>query len=182
MGFVGAFVAGVVVWTWLEDMLHRWVFHRRVLGRIPSREHLKHHAKVDWFAPWSSKLALAVPALALLSGLGVLGAGAAGAGLPAGTFAGWLVYEWIHRRIHVTAPRNAYERWARAHHLSHHFGRSHANHGVSTSVWDHVFGTYEAPGVVTVPRLHAAKFPWLVEERDGRHAVREGYVTQYRVV
>ena len=127
MGFVGAFVAGVVVWTWLEYMLHRWVFHRRVLGRIPSREHLKHHAKVDWFAPWSSKLALAVPALALLSGLGVLGAGAAGAGLPAGTFAGWLVYEWIHRRIHVTAPRNAYERWARAHHLSHHFGRSHAN-------------------------------------------------------
>ena len=182
MAFVGGFVGGIALWTLLEYTLHRWVFHKRLLGKRPAREHLQHHAKVDWFAPWSSKLALAVPVLALLSIGAWLLAGRGGAGIPAGTFAGWLVYEWIHRRIHVAAPRNAYERWARAHHLSHHFGRAHANHGVSLPLWDHVFGTYEAPGVITVPRLHAAKFPWLVEERDGRHAVRAPYAGEYRVV
>src|SRR5512143_1994437 len=121
MGFVIALGAGLMLWTLLEYLLHRWVFHGRVLGKMMAREHLKHHAKVDWFVPWWRKLALATPILAVIAGLGLLALGAPGAGLVIGVFAGWIVYEWIHRQIHVSAPTNAYARWARTHHLSHHF-------------------------------------------------------------
>ena len=181
MGFAIAFVLGLMLWTLLEYLLHRWVFHRRVLGQRLAREHLKHHAKVDWFAPWSLKLAVAVPILGAIGGLGVLVAGAPGAALSLGTFSGWVVYEWIHRQIHVAAPRNAYARWARANHLSHHFGRVHANHGVTSPVWDRVFGTSEDPGVIVVPRVYAPKFPWLIEDRDGKAAVRVAYEAGYRL-
>ncbi len=176
-----AFCAGMMLWTLLEYLLHRWVFHRRVLGKRLAREHLRHHAKVDWFAPWSLKLAVAVPILTVIGVLGVLAVGAPGAVLACGTFFGWVIYEGIHRRIHVAAPRNAYARWARANHLSHHFGRVHANHGVTSPVWDLVFGTSEAPGVVVVPRVYAPKFPWLIEQRDGQAAVRAAYESGYRL-
>jgi len=182
MGFLIALGAGLLLWTLLEYLLHRWVFHGRMLGKSLAREHLRHHAKVDWFAPWATKLAIAVPVLGALALLGVLLAGPPGAGLALGTFAGWLIYELIHRRIHVAAPRTPYARWARAHHLSHHFGKAHANHGVTSPLWDHVFGSVEAPGVITVPRLHAQKFPWLVEERDGKPTVRAAYAEGYRVI
>lgn len=181
MGFVIAFGAGLMLWSLLEYLLHRWVFHKRVLGKGLSREHLRHHAKVDWFAPWWIKLAVAAPILLALAALGVLLVGAPGAGLATGTFSGWLIYEWIHRRIHVAAPRNAYARWARAHHLSHHFGKAHANHGVTSPLWDHVFSSFEEPGVIVVPRVHAPKLPWLVEARDGKPAVRPAYAAGYRV-
>ena len=182
LGFIATFAAGVVLWTFLEYSLHRWAFHGRKLGKKVAREHLDHHAKVDYFAPWATKIAMAAPILAGITALAVLAMGAPGAGVTLGVFSGWLIYELIHRRIHVAAPGNAYARWARAHHLSHHFGKSHANHGVTSPIWDHVFGTFEAPGVIIVPRRHAGKFPWLVEERDGKAAVRADFAMGYRVV
>jgi sterol desaturase/sphingolipid hydroxylase (fatty acid hydroxylase superfamily) len=181
MGIIIAFAAGLLLWTLVEYLLHRFVFHQHVLGKRLAREHTRHHAKVDWFAPWWLKLALAPPALLLISAPAALLLGAPGVGLGVGAVSGWLIYEVIHRRIHVAAPRNAYARWARAHHLSHHFGKVRSNHGVSSPLWDHVFGTFEAPGVVAVPRIHAQKFPWLVELRDGKPAVRSAYEGAYRV-
>jgi sterol desaturase/sphingolipid hydroxylase (fatty acid hydroxylase superfamily) len=176
---VAGLLAGMVLWTLLEYVLHRWAFHGRKLGRAVAREHLEHHAKVDYFAPVWAKVAMAAPALALIAALGSAVAAWFGAALTLGTFASWLVYEWIHRRIHVAAPKTAYAVWARRHHLSHHFGLAHANHGVTTPLWDHVFGTYVEPEVIRVPRRFAAKFPWLCEDHDGALAVRAPYAAHY---
>ena len=181
MAFMLAFGAGLILWTLLEYLLHRFIFHQHVLGKWIAREHTRHHAKVSWFSPWWFKLAVAAPILLSLAALARLLLGAPGAGLALGTSLGWLTYEVIHRRIHVAAPRNAYARWARAHHLSHHFGKVHSNHGVSSPLWDHVFGSFEAPGVVAVPRLYAAQFPWLVEQREGKPVIRPAYRSAYRV-
>jgi sterol desaturase/sphingolipid hydroxylase (fatty acid hydroxylase superfamily) len=177
-----ALALGLLLWTLLEYLLHRFVFHARVLGARLAREHLHHHAAVSWFAPWWAKLLLAAPILSALAAVGVLLTGAPGGALALGTMTGWLAYEWLHRRIHVAAPRNAYARWARAHHLSHHFGRAHKNHGVTSPLWDWAFGTFEAPGVVGVPRAHALEFPWLVEAPHGAPTVRAAFAKQYRVV
>ena len=101
------FVGGLFAWTLLEYLLHRFAFHEKRLGAAMAREHLEHHAKVDWFAPWSSKLSLAVPvvgAVVLLSfPLGALRA----TGLVAGLVTGWLAYEALHRRLHVVGPSTA---------------------------------------------------------------------------
>jgi sterol desaturase/sphingolipid hydroxylase (fatty acid hydroxylase superfamily) len=181
-----AFVLGLVLWTFLEYVLHRWAFHERVLGMAVAREHIEHHAKVDYFAPLSVKLALAVPIVGAIFAAGLLFTAATFAsGLVIGVLTGWIVYEVIHRRIHVAAPLNAYGRWARKHHLSHHFGNAKLNHGVSTPIWDHVFGTYAPDATVLVPRRHAAKFPWLLEDasRAPRElSLRDDWTQQYRLV
>jgi sterol desaturase/sphingolipid hydroxylase (fatty acid hydroxylase superfamily) len=187
LGLLGlAFVLGLFLWTFLEYLLHRWVFHERVLGGAMAREHLEHHAKVDYFAPLSVKLALAVPIVGAIFAVGLLFTAATFAsGLVIGVLTGWIVYEVIHRRIHVAAPLNAYGRWARKHHLSHHFGNAKLNHGVSTPIWDHVFGTYAPDATVLVPRRHAAKFPWLLEDasRTPRElSLRDAWTQQYRLV
>jgi sterol desaturase/sphingolipid hydroxylase (fatty acid hydroxylase superfamily) len=173
-----AFALGVVTWTLLEYLLHRFVFHEKRLGPWMARDHLRHHAKVDWFVPLSTKLALAAVILSLLT----LGASFVGA-LPAalylvGTVSGWVFYEVLHRRIHVAPPRGAYGTWARRHHLAHHFGHATKNHGVSSPFWDLVFGTYLPVAQVTVPRLHAHKFPWLFEGET----IAARWQSHYRVV
>lgn len=164
-----AFLSGLLLWTLVEYLLHRFVFHQRVLGRAAATEHLEHHAKVDWFVPWSRKVALAVAVLAGLSALAVPLVGTrSGVALAAGTVVGWLVYEALHRAIHVWPPRTAYGRWARRHHLHHHFEDPSTNHGVSSPLWDWVFGTWSRVDTVRVPPRQASKLPWLLV--DGRIA------------
>lgn len=181
-----AFAAGLLLWTFLEYVLHRFAFHERKLGQRVAREHLEHHAKVDHFAPFTHKLALAVPILAAIFGLGWLVTSAPiAAGLALGVVTGWLSYEVLHRRIHVAAPLNAYGRWARRHHLSHHFGNAKLNHGVSSPIWDHVFGTHAPKATVLVPRRHATKFPWLLDDatRTPKElALQPSFTETYRLV
>jgi sterol desaturase/sphingolipid hydroxylase (fatty acid hydroxylase superfamily) len=165
-------LGGALLWTLLEYLLHRFVFHEQVLGRGPASEHAQHHVRVSWFAPWSAKLRLAALILPVLSAAAWLAGGAAvGVPLISGTVASWLIYERLHRSIHVRAPRGPYGRWARRHHLHHHFRNPRANHGVTTPLWDRVFGTLEPCPKVTVPRRHVAKLPWLVDA-DGEIAAR----------
>ena len=174
-----ALLAGGFTWTLLEYLLHRFVFHERRLGAELAREHLEHHAKVDWFAPMARKALLAAVILPLLTLLAVplLGWGA-GWTYTSGVVGGWLAYEALHRAIHVWAPRSAYGRFVWKHHLFHHFGDPRRNHGVSSPVWDLVFGTYTRVTTVSVPARAARKLPWLLEgdvvpERlAGTHVVR----------
>lgn len=174
-----AFVIGIGSWSLLEYLLHRFVFHHRVLGKAAAAEHLEHHARVDWFAPWSSKLKLAAIILGAASLLlwPLLGLGL-GASWAAGVVAAWLSYEALHRAIHVFPPRTAYGRWAWRHHLHHHFGNPRANHGVSSPIWDLVFGTFERVEVVAVPPKQAHKLPWLLDESG---AVRSELAAGYTV-
>jgi sterol desaturase/sphingolipid hydroxylase (fatty acid hydroxylase superfamily) len=177
---IAGLIAGLAAWTLLEYALHRFVFHDKVLGDALARDHLKHHAKVDWFAPMRTRVLLAVLAVPVLVALPlVIGGAVFGASLTIGLVGGWLFYEVMHRRIHVAAPRNAYGAWARRNHLSHHFGKPRANHGVTSPIWDRVFRTWEDPEMVCVPRLHVSKFPWLLD--DGATRIAPRWASDYRV-
>ncbi|MDP2309840.1 MAG: sterol desaturase family protein [Pseudomonadota bacterium] len=159
-----ALACGGFTWTLLEYLLHRFVFHERLLGVTPAREHLEHHAKVDWFAPFGPKLLLAAIVLPALSLVAVPLAGwAPGLVFVGGVVGGWLAYEGLHRAIHVWPPHTAYGRWARRHHLYHHFGDPRRNHGVSSPLWDFVFRTFTPVSTVTVPARSARKLPWLLD-------------------
>jgi sterol desaturase/sphingolipid hydroxylase (fatty acid hydroxylase superfamily) len=157
-----AFVVGLLSWTLLEYGLHRFVFHERHLGVAAAREHTEHHAKVSWFAPWSSKLLLAVVLLVPLVGVGLPLLGFGAVAWAVGVVCAWLAYEWLHRRLHTHGPLNAYGRWARRHHFFHHFRDPHRNYGVSSPVWDVVFGTRVKVEQVVVPARQAEHLPWLL--------------------
>lgn len=174
-----AALVGAGSWTLLEYLIHRFAGHHRRLRRTPfGIEHVRHHAEGDYFAPTWKKAIAALIFLAAVAPLAMLVAGAAqGLAYALGLIGAYVGYEVQHRRNHTHAGLGAYGRWARRHHFHHHFTDPRANHGVSTPLWDLVFGTYQRPSVITVPPRLAMR--WLVDSRTG--AVHEAFTGSYRL-
>ena len=172
-----ALLAGAAAWTFAEYMLHRFAGHA-ARGRIHfSREHLRHHGTPGYFSPAWQKALSALVMIPAAGSVGWLVVGfAAGVAFGAGFGLAYLGYEWVHWRIHVAPPRGPFSRWARKHHLYHHFGDPEANHGVVTGVWDRVFGTYVPVGQVVVPRRRV--LPWMLDESG---TLRPELAADYRV-
>jgi sterol desaturase/sphingolipid hydroxylase (fatty acid hydroxylase superfamily) len=176
---VVAFSAGFALWTLGEYVLHRFAMHELHGKGIMSREHLEHHVTSSWsfsithLLSWTGML---------LVGFGVwmpitwfLVGPLAGASVAVGWAVGYFFYEYQHAVAHLRAPSGRYGRWLRRHHFHHHFGHPMANHGVSTLVWDRVFGTYEVPEQVRVPRRMALR--WMCGEDGELYAqYRDDYV------
>jgi sterol desaturase/sphingolipid hydroxylase (fatty acid hydroxylase superfamily) len=162
-----AAACGVLTWTLLEYLIHRWMGHDRRFRRSPfGVEHVRHHAEGNYFAPTWKKVAIASVVAPVLCGPAIAIAGLApGIAYVAGLVCFYGLYEWLHRREHTHAPIGPYGRWARRHHLHHHFVDARTNHGVTTPLWDLVFGTYQSPTIIKIPpRLCMA---WLLDPATG---------------
>ncbi len=170
---------GVALWSFGEYVLHRFAMHELKGRGLASREHLRHHAARDsvlesWWMAWTGVVLVGIGWGGLASWL----LGPVGAALGIGWVAAYGFYDWIHWRAHRRPIAHPYERWVRRHHFHHHFGHPMANQGVTTPVWDLVFGTYERiDGPVRVPRRMA--MVWLVDD-DGE--VRPEYADDYVLV
>ncbi len=132
-----AFVAGLLVFSWVEYGFHRWLMH----GSFPllAPGHRKHHENpsgndsMPFFLPPMMLLVLvSVFALLLPMGDALLLAG--------GLACGYAVYGLSHAVIHVRRFRRPLgRRWAAIHHIHHH--HPDANFGVTTPLWDIVLRT-----------------------------------------
>lgn len=147
LGTLGLYLAGWLVWTLTEYILHRWVFHMAV--RKPEdrlRAFLMHGYHHEF--PSDPTRLVAPPMMSWPLGLAIwtifyytTGSDAAWA-LFAGTSTGYIAYDWIHYYTHHFKPGNPVGRWLRAYHLLHHHDAVPGRYGVSTPLWDFVFGTY----------------------------------------
>ena len=165
---VFAFALGILGWSLAEYCIHRWLGHdRRFFPNPFGSEHSAHHGRGNYFAATWKKLATAAAIAALLwwpaSRL-------AGPVLGGAWLAGFLMfygyYEVLHRLEHVLPGAGTYGRWARRHHFFHHFHDPSKNHGVTSPIWDHVFGTLApSPAVIHVPEK-LAPF-WLCDPATG---------------
>lgn len=172
-----AVALGAVAWTLAEYLIHRFDGHG-MNGRTRfSRHHLLHHARVHWFAPWYEKAVAAVVATVVLGAVLVPLAGAVGAALVTGFVGAFLAYEALHTICHRRAPLTRYGRWARRHHFHHHFKDPRTNHGVTSPVWDVVFGTYIPSPVVRVPRKLAPA--WMLDDSG---ELRADWASDYELV
>ena len=158
---------GVLLWTFLEYLIHRFMGHYRPWrGNIFEQEHTRHHSQGNYFAPAWKKGGAAVLVTAILSPPAVLLVGwAPGLSFVLGFVTFYLTYELLHRLAHVHAGVGFYGRWLRRHHFHHHFVHPKMNHGVTSPIWDVVFGTYEAPAQIPVPEKLAMQ--WLVDPSTG---------------
>ncbi|MFI5301772.1 MAG: hypothetical protein ACHREM_27090, partial [Polyangiales bacterium] len=75
------------------------------------------------------------------------------------------VYEIVHRRDHTHPGIGPYGRWLRRHHFYHHFVDARCNHGVTSPLWDWVFGTFRTPTTIPVPRR--LSMAWLIDAQTG---------------
>lgn len=148
LGRLGLFMAaGVLFWTFLEYVLHRFVFHFEPHG--PVQEDLSfliHGIHHDY--PWDADRLVMPPTISLAIGamLWLPMKYAVGetyfTGMFAGVALGYLWYDLGHYAAHHIKPRTRVGRWLRSYHLVHHFKTPGLRYGVSTPLWDLVFGTY----------------------------------------
>lgn len=135
--------AGAFVFSFVEYGLHRWMFHDDSL--LAGEVHTAHHREpaTPTALPFASSAAMAPLLFWVLSGF----AGAAVAHWAlCGFFAAYCCYGVLHHLQHSIrindVPFGALRRKWIAHAVHH--GRGTVNFGVTTSLWDRVFGTYRA--------------------------------------
>ena len=160
-------VAGIALWSLAEYLLHRFLGHdRRTWPNGFATEHTRHHSEGDYFAPTWKKALVGLGTVPIVSAVAALLLGVAcGTVFGASFVAMYVLYEWVHRRAHMHRGVGAYGRYLRRHHFHHHFGNTRANHGVTSPVWDVVFGTRDAPERIRVPERLCMR--WLVDARTG---------------
>jgi sterol desaturase/sphingolipid hydroxylase (fatty acid hydroxylase superfamily) len=138
--WLAAFACGFTLWTFAEYWIHRVVLHRMPYF---SPMHGAHHAAplgLIGTPTWISIPTLC--AVVLLPAWGLLGFNL-GSGLFAGMMSGYVWYGAIHHLIHhrPRLPGLGLLRNLRKFHLRHHYRPLAGNFGVTTPLWDHVFGT-----------------------------------------
>lgn len=139
------FLSGTFFWTFTEYILHRFAFHHHPETergkKINYILHGNHHEyprdKERLFMP-------AAPSLIIASGffaLFYLILGQYAFPFFPGFMLGYLVYGSMHFAIHAWNPPFKWMKglW-RNHHL-HHYKHTDMGFGVSSTLWDHVFGT-----------------------------------------
>jgi sterol desaturase/sphingolipid hydroxylase (fatty acid hydroxylase superfamily) len=137
------FLCGLLAWTLVEYLLHRFAFHAPT--RFLGRRHIAHHADVSERAltpaKWQPVLMVAI------AGLGGAHAlfGRAGVEALAGLLVGYALYEVTHYAVHYWKLEADWFRALKRYHLSHHFQSPRARFGVTSPVWDIVFGTFRVP-------------------------------------
>ena len=145
------FGAGLFAWTLIEYLLHRVFFHHAPILSVIHERHHEEPQELIGTPAWASAL---VGLIAVASPLCALLGFDLGTAATAGLVAGYLWYVFVHYATHHWQPRrNSYLYRARLRHARHHHLSHSGNFGVTTSLWDHVFGTaIEA----RAPRSHMA--------------------------
>jgi sterol desaturase/sphingolipid hydroxylase (fatty acid hydroxylase superfamily) len=148
------FLIGLFAWTLAEYVIHRFVFHFR--PRAPWQErvsflfHGVHHAqpmsKTRLVMPPPVSIPLALLFYAgyyLLLGL-VLGRPQWVAPVFSGFITGYLIYDMLHYGTHHFRIRWRWWMAIRKHHMLHHSQTPDLRFGVTSPLWDIVFGTEPA--------------------------------------
>ncbi len=138
--WLGAGMAGLVLWSLMEYVLHRIALHR-----MPylSPMHGLHHAAPLAFIGTPTWLSVSILGIAILGPAWARFGFNVADGLTFGVMLGYWWYGVVHHVIHHRANQSspAYFNTLRAWHMRHHFSPRGGNFGVTTSVWDHIFGT-----------------------------------------
>ena len=159
LSWVGAFLAGLLGFTLLEYVLHRFVLHRPIGADRASRiaaflHHGYHHAYPSDEGRLVLPPMVTIPfALGLIALYTLMFPLAVAAAVFAGTATGYVAYDSVHWWLHHGHTKSRAGRWLKRYHLLHHHQHNAARFGVSTPLWDFVFGTY-APARVS-PRSRA---------------------------
>jgi sterol desaturase/sphingolipid hydroxylase (fatty acid hydroxylase superfamily) len=133
------FALGIWGWTLVEYILHRSLFHHApFLSVIHSRHHDEPQELIGTPAWASAVIGLVVVACPLWATLGL----DLGTAVMTGFVAGYLWYVFVHYASHHwQTPRGSYLYRARLRHARHHHLSHDCNFGVTTNLWDRVFGT-----------------------------------------
>ena len=142
----GLLLGGLFSWTFVEYVLHRFVFHWTPPGKIGARLHFIFHGvhhdypndRLRLVMPPSVSIPLALIFFFLYKTL---------LGVPtvypffAGFVAGYLFYDTMHYAMHHLQWKFDWFQRLKQYHMRHHYQHDAQGFGVSNPLWDYVFNT-----------------------------------------
>jgi sterol desaturase/sphingolipid hydroxylase (fatty acid hydroxylase superfamily) len=137
---------GILVWTFTEYMLHRFIFHYQPNSHLGERIHFIFHGVHHDYPSDSKRLVMppsvSVPLailfyflfLALLGEIRVTS-------FMSGFLTGYLFYDMTHYAVHHFNMHSKIWLTLKNHHMKHHYQDSKKGYGVSSPLWDKIIGT-----------------------------------------
>ncbi len=178
-----AILAYPLVWY----CLHRWVLHSRWMFKSPltaatwKRIHYDHHQDPHHLEVLFGALYTTLPAIVVATvPVGYLIGGIGGAAVALG--AGLLItcfYEFCHCIQHLSyKPKSKFLAIMKARHMAHHFHDESGNFGITSFLWDKLFGTFyeREERLVKSETVHnlgytpaqAEVYPWVANLSGGK--------------
>ena len=142
------FAGGLLTWGLYEYAVHRWVLHREPKGdgfNLPGNlTHLRHHADPNSLQRLNVQLGESLPVCVVyfLAAWGLSGSWQAATHLYTGLMAGYFFYEYLDYQAHHGTSRTRLVRYFRKYHLQHHHYDATVRYGVTSPLFDYLFGTY----------------------------------------
>jgi sterol desaturase/sphingolipid hydroxylase (fatty acid hydroxylase superfamily) len=144
INYIEMFAAGLFIWTLIEYVLHRFVFHFVPKSKWGLRLHFIFHGVHHDYPsdakrlvmPLSASIPLALGFFFLFKAL--LPPGYV-FGFYAGFMVGYLVYDIGHYAIHHFNFKGGIWKSIKQHHMLHHYGDPGRGYGVSSPFWDKIF-------------------------------------------
>ncbi len=148
------FLAGLVIWTLSEYLLHRFVFHFAAKSergqRITFLFHGIHHAQPQIKTRLVMPPVVSIPLAAVFFGLFYLIIVVLLKATPwfdpifSAFILGYLIYDLTHYATHHFPMRSGYLKFIKRYHMQHHYKTPDRRYGVSSPLWDVVFRTKPA--------------------------------------
>jgi len=140
------FIFGLFIWTLTEYLLHRFVFHYEPTSSLGRRLHFLLHGVHHDYPNDSKRLVMppvvSIPLAFLFYGLFLVLLGENSiAPFFAGFILGYVFYDTIHYATHHAPLKSGIGLFLKHHHVRHHYQDNHKGYGVSSPLWDYVFGT-----------------------------------------
>ena len=149
-----AFAAGLLTITLVEYSLHRWLFHFAAKNKKERLQAFLLHGYHHDFP--NDPMRLVLPPIGIWPVAGIIGAvywfAMSWSGLGAyfwpffgGSAIAYIGYDWVHYYTHHFNPKGGVGKWIKRYHMAHHFDSPNHRYGITSPLWDFVFGTYLSP-------------------------------------
>lgn len=140
-----AILAGLIFWTAVEYVLHRYLFHfeteSRAMQRLVFIIHGNHHD--DPNDPLRNLMPpiVSIPVGALVWAASLWVFGTVGTWFLLGFMLGYVSYDLVHYACHQFPMKGRLARMLKTHHMRHHHLPVNGNFAITGMVWDRILGT-----------------------------------------
>ncbi len=154
---VALFLVGAIFFTFLEYAVHAWLFHLNHPFKVFIEGHAHHHQNpfsydaLPFFFSFIISLVLVMIFSLFISTSSALA-------IVGGITLGYFNYGVMHHLMHRVEFKSNYWRYMQEFHFIHH-KKPLMNNGITTDIWDRVFGTYyqwspeELKGIESLKRM-----------------------------
>ncbi|KAM5587379.1 dihydroceramide fatty acyl 2-hydroxylase FAH1 [Rosa sericea] len=141
-----AVVGGIFIWTLMEYVLHRFLFHMKTTGYWGNTIHYLFHGchhkhPMDGMRLVFPPAATAILCVPFWNTFRLLSPPSVAPALFGGTLLGYVAYDVTHYYLHHGKPYKRLTQDLKRYHLNHHFRNQSKGFGITSSLWDNVFGT-----------------------------------------